>query len=134
MRKQQFEAIVDKIPSLSAQGLSNDLKAHEEFKNKAIHLQETLDCIKYLSRFTSTNRILKYQKDYATPEMLKDVIAWHSRDVSEGAIITAALYLGFRVMKLSNKKVCFNIDRTRLELEVNEYQRMADLRKVLKIA
>ena len=52
--------------------------------------------------------------------MLKEIIAWHSREVSEGAIIIAALYLGFRVMKLNNK-VCFNIDKTRLEQEVEEY-------------
>ena len=45
-----------------------------------------------MSRFTSTTRTMKYQKQYATPEMLKEIIAWHSREVSEGAIIIAALY------------------------------------------
>lgn len=134
MRKQQFEVIVDKIPNLTAKGINtNDLKGHEEFKSKAIYLQQTLDSIKYMSRFTSTTRTMKYQKQYATPEMLKEIIAWHSREVSEGAIIIAALYLGFRVMKLNNK-VCFNIDKVRLELEVEEYQRMSDLRRQLKSA
>ena len=134
MRKQQFELIVDKIPNLTAKGIkSNDLKGHEEFKKKAIYLQQTLDSIKYMSRFTSTTRTMKYQKQYATPEMLKEIIAWHSREVSEGAIIIAALYLGFRVMKLNNK-VCFNIDKTRLEQEVEEYKRMSDLRRQLKSA
>ena len=38
MRKKQFEAIVDKIPSLTDNGLGNDIKAHEDFKSKAIHL------------------------------------------------------------------------------------------------
>jgi hypothetical protein len=134
MRKQQFELIVDKIPNLTAKGINtNDLKGHEEFKSKAIYLQQTLDSIKYMSRFTSTTRTMKYQKQYATPEMLKEIIAWHSREVSEGAIIIAALYLGFRVMKLNNK-VCFNIDKVRLELEVEEYQRMSDLRRQLKSA
>ena len=134
MRKQQFEVIVDKIPNLTAKGINtSDLKGHEEFKSKAIYLQQTLDSIKYMSRFTSTTRTMKYQKQYATPEMLKEIIAWHSREVSEGAIIIAALYLGFRVMKLNNK-VCFNIDKVRLELEVEEYQRMSDLRRQLKSA
>ena len=134
MRKQQFEMIVDKIPNLTAKGINNnDLKGHEEFKSKAIYLQQTLDSIKYMSRFTSTTRTMKYQKQYATPEMLKEIIAWHSREVSEGAIIIAALYLGFRVMKLNNK-VCFNIDKVRLEQEVEEYKRMSDLRRQLKSA
>ncbi len=134
MRKQQFEMIVDKIPNLTAKGINNnDLKGHEDFKSKAIYLQQTLDSIKYMSRFTSTTRTMKYQKQYATPEMLKEIIAWHSREVSEGAIIIAALYLGFRVMKLNNK-VCFNIDKVRLEQEVEEYKRMSDLRRQLKSA
>ncbi len=134
MRKQQFELIVDKIPNLTAKGINNnDPKGHEEFKSKAIYLQQTLDSIKYMSRFTSTTRTMKYQKQYATPEMLKEIIAWHSREVSEGAIIIAALYLGFRVMKLNNK-VCFNIDKVRLEQEVEEYKTMSDLRRQLKSA
>ena len=134
MRKQQFEVIVDKIPNLTASGInSNDQKGHMEFRSKAIYLQQTLDSIKYMSRFTATDRTAKFQKNYATPEMLKEIIAWHSREVSEGAIIIAALYLGFRVMKLNNR-VCFNIDQVRLEHEVREYQTMIGLRRQLKSA
>ena len=69
MRKQQFEVIVDKIPNLTASGInSSDQKGHMEFRSKAIYLQQTLDSIKYLSRFTTTDRTAKFQKIMQRPK------------------------------------------------------------------
>ena len=136
MRKVEFENIVASLPGLTANGFLSPLDPEyailrASFENSAIYLQHALDAHKFLSKFKPTVLMTKWQKENCTPENLKGLIQWDSgRDVSIGAIVVAAVYLGFRLYSNDREKPSLNIFAPQLEGELRNFR----IRELIKQA
>ncbi|SMF78053.1 hypothetical protein [Pseudobacteriovorax antillogorgiicola] len=128
MRKSDFESIVKSQPGLTAKGFMSPLspdygRARQDFMNSAHYLQHTIDAMSVLVRFKPTVLMTKWQKENCTPLNLRGLIEWHcGRTVSIGAIIVAALALGFRVEYSPQGEACFNIFARQLEGELRDFR------------
>lgn len=127
MRKIDFEKVLEDLPGLTAQGFM--LESHpqysqkrREFRRSARYLQQTLDCIDYLGKFRKSQILSPWQRKFCRPTIIQPLIEWHSgRNVSLGAVVMAAVYLGFNLHRDENEQEpVINLVAMQLEAELRD--------------
>ncbi len=136
MIRKVFNEVVQKVPHLVAEGLlSPQNPAFEtkrnEFLNNAIYLQQTIDAVNYLKSLGKSTRFSQWQRAHCVPQRIQSLVEWHAgREVSPGAIIVAALYLGF-TMGVLDGKVYFNFLSRQIEMELFQHRRRQLIKQVV---
>lgn len=136
MDRSSFNKIIAKVPHLTAEGLMDVsdptfLRKRHEFVVRAIHLQHVNDALSYLSRVGKSSRFSKWQRVNCTPERLQPLIEWWSgRTLSPGAIIVAALHLGFSMGVQDGIHVYFNFLSNQIEGDLNHFAHVNKIRLV----
>lgn len=137
MNRKTFNEVVHKVPHLAAEGLlvlnePHYLGKRREFVNNAHYLEETIDAMRYIEKLARSSRFSQWQRTHATPEAIQELVEWHTgHKVSSGAVIAAALHLGFTMGVQDGTKVYFNFLARQLETEIAQLRTLQQIRKVV---
>lgn len=137
MIRKTFNEVVSKVPHLSAEGLlvANDPEfAHKrhDFVSSAVYLQQTNDALEFLKGLGKSSRFSQWQRVNCTPENILALVEWNAgRPVSPGAVIVAALSLGFTMGVQDGTKVYFNFLARQLETEMAQHRQLQQIRRVV---
>ncbi|MBC7530430.1 MAG: hypothetical protein H7318_02565 [Oligoflexus sp.] len=137
MNRMTFNEVVHKIPHLAAEGLlivnePKYLSKRHEFVNNALYLQETIDAVNFLQKIGKSSRFSQWQRSNCTPEILQPLLEWHiGRPIAPGAIIAAALHLGFTMGVQDGTKVYFNFLARQIETELAQLRTLQQIRRVV---
>ncbi|MBC7659998.1 MAG: hypothetical protein H7249_09845 [Chitinophagaceae bacterium] len=138
MDRKTFNEVVHKVPHLAADGLlvigePEYLMKRREFVTNAMYLQETIDAVHFLQGIGKSTRFSEWQRAHCTPEGLKALVEWHvGHEVSNGAIVAAALYLGFTMGVQDGTKVYFNFLAPQVETEFAQLRTLEQIRQVAR--
>lgn len=136
MIRKVFNEVVQKVPQLVADGLVSVQDAsfaakRQEFLNNAIYLQQTNDALTYLQALGKSTRFSQWQRSNCSPQRIQPLVEWHAgRPVCPGAIVIAALHLGF-TMGVQDDKVYFNFLSRQIEMELMQHHRRQLIKKVV---
>jgi len=134
MNRKIFEQIIAKIPHLTADGLMDISDAsfqlkRRDFVRSTAPLGQTIAAIEFLSSIGKSGRFSRWQRTNCTPSNLKDLIEWAvGQKVSEGAIIVAAIYLGFTMGVQDGTKTYFNFLVPQMEFELARFANVQQVR------
>lgn len=137
MNRLNFNEVLHKVPHLAAEGLllvnePKYLAKRHEFVNNAVYLQETIDAVNFLQKIGKSSRFSLWQRSNCTPEALQPLLEWHvCRPVAPGAIIVAALHLGFTMGVQDGTKVYFNFLAKQIETELAQLRTLQQIRRVV---
>lgn len=137
MNRKTFETIISRIPHLTADGLMDISKPEfalkrRDFVRSAKHLNQAIAAAKYLETIGKSSRFSRWQRSHCNHQTLRDLIQWASgQDISEGAFITAALYLGFTMGVQDGTVAYFNCLVPQMEYELQQFNRVREIRKVV---
>ena len=137
MNRKTFNEVVHKVPHLAAEGLlvvnePRYLTKRRDFVNNASYLQETIDAVNFLQNIGKSSRFSQWQRTHCTPQSIQELVEWHvGHPVSPGAIIAAALHLGFTMGVQDGTKVYFNFLARQIETEMAQLRTLQQIKKVV---
>ncbi len=137
MNGMTFSEVVRQIPRLAAEGLLelNEAKSHSkhyEFLNNDLYLRATNDAVNFLAKVGKSSRFSQWQRTNCTPEVLQPLLEWHiGRPIAPGAIIAAALQLGFTMGVQKGSKPYFNFLARQIESELAQLRTLQQIRRVV---
>ncbi len=134
MNRKIFEQIISKIPHLTADGLmdisdpSFPLK-RRDFVRSAVHLTQTVAATQFLKDIGKSGRFSRWQRTNCSARNLKGLIEWSvGQPVSEGAIIVAAISLGFTMGVQDGTLAYFNFLVPQMEFELARFANIQQIR------
>jgi hypothetical protein len=137
MMRKEFNKVVQKVPRLTADGISFPLAVdfnskRQDFLNNALYLQQANDAVEFLRSIGKSTRFSQWQKSNCLPERIGALIEWNSgRPVSPGAVIVAALHEGFTMGGAANGSVYFNFLPRQIETEFMNLRRRQLIKQVI---
>jgi hypothetical protein len=137
MMRKEFNEVVQKVPNLTADGVTSPLAAdfiskRQDFVNNALYLQQANDAVEFLRGIGKSTRFSQWQKNNCLPERIGALIEWNSgRPVSPGAVIVAALHEGFTMGGASSGSVYFNFLPRQIETELMNLRRRQLIKQVI---
>ncbi|HYX32528.1 MAG: hypothetical protein M3Q07_07355 [Pseudobdellovibrionaceae bacterium] len=137
MMRKEFNEVVQKVPHLTADGVTSPLAAdfflkRQDFLNNALYLQQANDAVDFLRVIGKSTRFSQWQKNNCVPERISSLIEWNSgRPVSPGAVIVAALSEGFTMGGASTGSVYFNFLPRQIETEMMNLRRRQLIKQVI---
>lgn len=137
MMRKEFNDVVQKVPQLTAEGMSSPAAAdfflkRQDFVNNALYLQQVNDAVEFLRGIGKSTRFTQWQKNNCLPERINSLIEWNSgRPVSQGAVIVAALSVGFTMGGASSGSVYFNFLPRQIETELMNLRRRQLIKQVI---
>ncbi len=137
MNRRIFEQIISKIPHLTAEGLMDIsdpsfAMKRREFVRSTRPLGQTIAVRSFLSQVGKSGRFSRWQRVNCTPKNLKEMIEWAvGQEVSEGAIIVAAISLGFTMGVQDGTHSYFNFLVPQMEFELARFANVQQVRMVV---
>lgn len=137
MNRMTFNEVVQKVAYLAAEGLlivnePNYLSKRHEFLNNPLYLQQSIDAANFLQKIGKSWRFSQWQRTNCTPEALQPLLEWHiGRPIAPGAIIAAALHLGFTMGVQDGTRVYFNCLARQIETELAQLRTLQQIRRVV---
>jgi hypothetical protein len=137
MIRKIFNEVVQKVPNLTAEGLSSPFDPRfaakrQDFLNSAVYLQQANDAVAYLRGIGRSTRFSQWQRLHCSPSRLQALVEWHAgRPVSPGAIIVAALHLGFTMGVGESAEPYFNFLSRQIETELLHHRRRVLIKQVV---
>ncbi|RYZ83173.1 MAG: hypothetical protein EOP04_20495 [Proteobacteria bacterium] len=137
MNRKIFEQIISKIPHLTSEGLMDIsdptfAQKRRDFVRSTLPLGQTIAAIGFLSQIGKSGRFSRWQRTNCTPTNLQDLIEWAvGQKVSEGAIIVAAISLGFTMGVQDGTKAYFNFLVPQMEFELARFANVQQVRMVV---
>jgi hypothetical protein len=137
MIRKEFNDVVQKVPHLTADGITSSLapdffSKRQDFLNNALYLQQVNDALQFLRGIGKSTRFSQWQKNHCLPERISSLIEWNSgRPVSPGAVIVAALYVGFTMGGAASGSVYFNFLPRQIETELMNLRRRQLIKQVM---
>jgi hypothetical protein len=130
MMRKEFNEVVQKVPQLTADGITSPMAAdfnskRQDFVNNALYLQQCNDAVEFLRGIGKSTRFSQWQKNNCLPERIG------ARPVSPGAVIIAALSEGFTMGGASSGSVYFNFLPRQIETELMNLRRRQLIKQVI---
>ncbi len=137
MMRKDFNEVLQKFPHLTADGLSSPSdpdfsQKRQDFVNNALYLQQAIDATHFLRSIGKSTRFTQWQKSHCLPESICSLVEWDSgRSVSRGAVMVAALSLGFTMGGQTSGLVYFNFLPRQIETELMNLRRRQLIQRVI---